>query len=106
MIDGIADEGGKLPPLIKHFIEWQGVLYPALKDLDRGYIDSLPTPEGNMTYDEIFECAKEKVKAAWSELGKALDTGNPGDFTIPNGNLDNGCDESGKLIFWKEKVAE
>ena len=102
MIDGIADEVGKLPPLIKQIAEGQGVVYPALEDLDRSYIDSLPTPEGDMSYDDIFTWAQEKVKAAWSELGKALDTGDPGCLTIPNGNLDNGRDESGKLIFWKE----
>lgn len=104
MIDGVAEEGGKLLPLIKQIAEGQGVVYPALKNLDHRYIDSLSTPEGNMTYDEIFQCAQEKVKNAWSELGKALDTGDPGYFTIPNGNLDNGRDESNKMIFWREKA--
>jgi hypothetical protein len=64
MIDGIAEEGGKLPPLIKQIVEDEGVVYPALKNLDRSYIDSLSTTEGNMSYKDIFQRTQEKVKAA------------------------------------------
>jgi len=102
MIDGIAEEGGKLPPLIKQIAEGQGVVYPELEDLDKDYIEGLVTPEGKTSsYDEIFKWTQEKVKASWSELGKALNTGDPGCFTIPNGNLDTGRSEN--MIFWREK---
>lgn len=104
MVDDFAEEGGRLPYLTRHVVEYAGLVYPALSDLDRGYIDSLATPEGTMSYDGVFRRAQDSVRGVWSQLGKALDTGKPKHLTTPNGNLDNGRDESGKMIFWREAV--
>lgn len=103
MIDGFAEEGGRLPWLARHSAEAAGLVYPEVDGVDRQYIDSLATPEGLMPYDEVFRRAQENVKDAWGQLGMALGREDkPGEFALPNGCLDTGKDEADNMIYWKE----
>jgi hypothetical protein len=104
LIDNFAEEGGYLPPLSRHFAEGTGLVYPTLNDLDISYIENLLTPEKKTEhYDSIFKRTQENVKNVWREIGIALYLGKQELFTLRNGNLDTGLDESNNMIFWEVK---
>jgi hypothetical protein len=102
-VGSIAEEGRRLLPLARYIAQELGLVYPTIGNLDRSFIDSLETPEGSMPYDTIFDRAKANVIAVWDQLGRALDTNDASALRIPNGNLDTGCDDTGTMIFWKER---
>jgi len=83
------------------FLKHLGLGYPRLAEVDRVYIEGLPTADGSTVgYDYLFEKALENVAASWLELSAALDVGNKELFTLKNGNLDTGlADVGGQLIF-------
>lgn len=100
MIDKIADEGGSLPPISRHFAEQKGLVYPDLKNLNLDYIKNLSSPNGgSMHFDELFRITQENIKQGWSELAHALDKGKPEFLLLANGNLDTGLSGS-QSIFW------
>ena len=100
LIDKIAEEGGRVPPLARSIVEAAGWTYPSVEDIDSSYIIDLKTPDGGViNYDEVFQRTIENVKSMWSELGQALDQGKPELFTLANGDLDTG--KAGeRFLFW------
>ena len=82
--------------------------YPRLADMDARYIVNLPVPGGTTTvsYDEVFECARQNTLKAWTQLAEALRKNKPHLFTLPNADLDTGRDENGNLVFWANNADE
>jgi len=103
MMDNVAHGSGYLPPLTRHLGVEAGIAYPALDKLDMTCIENLKTPEGVMHYDDVFRRTQEEVKSAWLQLDGALSTGQLACLTIPDGDLDTGC-EKPKMITWKETI--
>lgn len=101
LVDKVAEEGGRLPPLARRIGEDGLVLlYPALHEVDRTYIDDLTTPSGEPTsYDKVFELARHNAMRYWGELGTAIQNKNPSLFTLPNADLDTGADS--EPLFWR-----
>lgn len=102
IIDGIAEEGGRLPPLSRHFAESKGLVYPELHELNPTYLKGLRTPEGKLEdYDSIFGRAQEHAVMAWDQLGQALAQKSPDPFMLANADLDTGtAEDDARLLFW------
>lgn len=101
IVDNIAQEGESLMPVARHIAAGQGLVYPALKDLNREYIDNLEVPGGRASYDEIFEKAINNVAQVWALVGGGVVEAKEQYLAkIGNWNLDTGKDASQKLVFW------
>jgi hypothetical protein len=99
-------QGRLLPPLSRHFAEHEGIAYAPFDEVNRDYIDHLTTPRGdNTTYDPVVDEALKNITASWQELGAALTANDPSRFTLPNGDLDTGRQDTGlqgpPMIFWR-----
>ena len=102
VLDRFVEEGGRLPRFLRGFLEAEGLLYPEIGNVRQDCLRNLPTPLGeSWHYDELFERILANVKQSWRELGLALDRSRPELFTLPNGDLDTGLDESGQSVFWR-----
>jgi hypothetical protein len=99
LIDKVAEEGGRLPALVRRLGDAE--LYPEGAELNRTYIDELHTPARQaITYDEVFDRARHNVMLYWGELDAALQERRAGRFTLPNADLDTGVPD-GDPLFWK-----
>lgn len=107
LLDDFAEEGCHVPFLSRH-LEDAGLFYPKFPGVDRQFIDDLALPVGgSAAYDEVFQHAKTNVRAAWGQLGAALQAKDPERFTLPNGNLDTGmADDGSGSIFWRRDDAK
>ncbi|MEI6209794.1 MAG: zinc dependent phospholipase C family protein [Desulfuromonadales bacterium] len=79
--------------------------YPAYKMVDRQFIEELAVPSERplcLHYDEIFDHAVGNVGILWKLVERAVCAEDPADQpTFGDWNLDNGCDEHGRLVFWE-----
>lgn len=67
------------------------------------YLIDLPTPEGLMSYDEIFDKGIENIGTTWRTLDIALAGDPTGLHKLGDWNLDTGKDSrSQKHIFWEK----
>ncbi|MBL4615127.1 MAG: zinc dependent phospholipase C family protein [Magnetovibrio sp.] len=98
----IIEEGSALPSFARHIAVNAGLTYPEPDEVKHEeYIDSLKTPEGPMTYDAIFDRARDNIAQVWGWIGQDV-SANTLDKTaaIGNWNLDTGRDENDALVFW------
>lgn len=95
--------GYHLLPLSRHVAVDCGLTYPLLKDVNRQeYIDSLATPSGPMSYDQIFDKALAHVVRGWQLIGDAVYGSSPLYLTaFWNWDLDTGLDTNNKLVLWE-----
>jgi hypothetical protein len=102
LVDEASEKNGFLFPLARYVAETKGIAYPEYEHLDRSFIYNLKSPlGGTLGYDQVFRMAQDNVKKYWGELGAALVSKNPKDFTLPNADLDTGLDEGGQSVFWR-----
>lgn len=100
VVDAI-EEGNQLMPMARHLAAGCGLTYPAVGDIDDQYILGLSTPNGKMSYDDIFDAAVRNVSALWSTVARGVLNGDKAHLTqITNWNLDTGRDNKGKLVLW------
>lgn len=101
----LIEEGSALPALARHVaVNVAGATYPEPGEVDHAeYINALQTPEGPMTYDAIFDRARDNVAQAWAWIGE--DIANR-EIERLNGlgqwNLDTGRDQNNVLAYWTE----
>lgn len=103
-IDDIGEELSMIPSRhIRDFLETKGVSYPS--EVNRRYIDSLDTPSGVKTYDEIFDHAKENVKKIWRLITRGIffDENNYID-KLKIWNLDTGQEVKTPQVLWEGRV--
>lgn len=108
MVDKIAEEGNHLLPLARHVAVDAGLTYPAASDIDRNeYIDKLQVsqpllPAEFLTYDEIFDRAKENVAGIWGLIATGVFSSDTRYLAqIGEWNLDTGRNKNdGNLVFW------
>jgi len=100
IVDNVAQRGGVFPPLARHILEQEALVYP--KTVNDDYIKNLQTPQGTkIHYDQVFAKAQSNVKDAWDQLGAALSIdGSANMLTLKNGDLDTGIDEHANSIYW------
>ncbi len=81
-----------------------GLQYPPEPQLE--FCESLSTPGGvQMSYDDIFNKAKENVHEHWGFVLRACLTDDVIDLScFKNWNLDTGKDEQGNITFWEESI--
>lgn len=90
-------------PLARHVAANQNLAYPQ-KTEDR-FLLNLPTPLGEMSYQQIYERARANVLDVWGGLDQALRNGSsPFLDSLQNWNLDSGCIQgsSTDLPFWSK----
>jgi hypothetical protein len=101
MIDKFAEEGGKLPWLLRELVETEGLVFPQLDEVDQTFVQNLKMPDGAIAnYDQVFERARQNVLTTWRDLGAAIDAGDQSLFTLANGDLDTGLTDNNQSIFW------
>jgi len=84
------------------FAKLFGCSYMKSSEVQPRFINNLPTPKPGETiqYDALFEKTRQNLIQAWRELAEALDKDDTNRFTLANGNLDTGKDESNNYIYW------
>lgn len=84
----------------RHVAARHSLNYPM--DVTAEYVVDLPTPEGPMSYDAIFDRAVTNVLATWSILDSALTGDDTRLARLSNWNLDTGLiPETRQLAFWR-----
>ncbi|MBL4693209.1 MAG: zinc dependent phospholipase C family protein [Magnetovibrio sp.] len=98
------EESSALPAFARHVAVDAGLTYPEPDEVDKAeYVDSLKTPEGNMTYGDIFDRAIDNVIALWIKVGHDVAAGKIDQLaSLGEWNLDTGRDESNALVYWTE----
>lgn len=97
----LPEEKHQLLPIARHVAINCGLAYPLKKEIDMQYIESLPTPNYTMHYDEIFDIAKQNVKTMWRNIARSIFESDSTELIkVGNWNLDTGRDENGQLVYW------
>jgi hypothetical protein len=83
------------------FLQGIGFGYPDVAKLNSIYLRHLPTTSGTaITCEELFEAAKQNIKATWATLALALDSNQPALLSLPNADLVTGrADATGQLVM-------
>jgi hypothetical protein len=69
----VGEEGYRLMPIARHVAVDCGLTYPLFNEVDKpAYIDSLKTPHGLHTYDEVFDKALRHVVEGWHLIAEAV----------------------------------
>jgi len=73
-LDKIAEELSIIPSRhIRDLFSNEGIAYPRFIDIDKKkYINSLKTPKGTRSYDQIFEHAKSKAGNVWKLISDGI----------------------------------
>jgi hypothetical protein len=94
----------KLFPLADLISEKMKFAYPLYDMVDKQYIEhqAVPTEKPQyLHYDDIFDRAAGNVAAVWKLVELAFYDEDPAyKPSFGDWNLDNGCDEYGRLVFW------
>jgi len=81
-----------------------GLAYPSYKAVDMQYIDELIVPNErpfHLHYEDIFSHALCNIATVWREVERAVCSDEQTDLmTLDDWNLDTGCDEYNRLVFW------
>jgi len=99
-----GEEGYRLVPIARHVAVDCGLTYPLFKEVDRkAYIDSLQTPHGLHTYDEVFDKALRHVVEGWHLIAEAV-FGNSTAYQTAfwDWNLDTGRDGNNTIVLWED----
>jgi hypothetical protein len=108
LIDGIAEEGDRLIPLARHVAIDLALVYPREAEIrSKDFIESLKTPAGPMTYDEVFSRTVRNVGAQAREISNAVLRGVPESPTYATAgvwDLDSGTIDDGRTIYWEAAV--
>ncbi|MCL2626912.1 MAG: zinc dependent phospholipase C family protein [Cystobacterineae bacterium] len=95
----IAAPGPKKPWAFVRHQGFDGLMYPETPE--DSYIKGLRTPQGIMSYTDIFDRAKGQVRKYWGMVASAC-LGREADLSqIKNWNLDTGRDEANLLTCWE-----
>lgn len=100
----VIQKVNSLLPFARHVAIELKLDYPTEDQVDRrAYIDALPTPEGKMTYDALFDRALANVAKVWRGLDSAIATGDMAFFDqLDDWNLDTGKSlQTGNFVFWR-----
>ena len=100
----VGSGGYHLIPIARHVAVDCGLTYPLDQEVDhQAYIDSLNTPHGQLSYDQIFQKALDHVIQGWHLIGEAV-FGNSTAYQTAfwDWNLDTGRDATGKVVLWEE----
>jgi len=96
------EESSALPAFARHVAVDAGLTYPEPEEIDKdSFITALNTPEGDLSYDTIFDRACTNVVALWAKIGhdiKAHEIDQLADLSA--WNLDTGRDENDNYVFW------
>lgn len=104
MLNGRAEHEIRLFPLAGVIAAKLGLAYPEFDRIDKQFIEELMVPSEEpllLHYDEIFDRAADNVAVLWRQVEQAVcadDSSHTPDFG--DWNLDDGCDECGRLVFW------
>jgi hypothetical protein len=101
-VDDFAEEGNHLIPLARHVAVNAGLTYPKANEIDKGYIDNLQTPQGQSSYDDIFDHAIENVLNTWRIVARGVyEEDATYEVAIANWNLDTGKDPNNNYAMWE-----
>lgn len=105
IVNASADTAGVVHGVLyaigRHVAPNAGAFYPAWKDIDYTYIESLRTPSGTMHFNDIFDKAREHVCKTWRVVANgALGRDEEYKSVLAHCDLDTGMDAAGRMVFW------
>jgi len=104
-VDSDCSNGNQhLFPLARVIAAKLGMDYPRFEEVDHQFVAKLVVPSEIpiiMHYDKIFDLAAGNVAAMWKVVEEMIEDNNSTNLHIQGEwNLDTGCDEHGRLVFW------
>jgi len=106
-LEDIATELSILPSRhIRNFLTKEGVSYPRLDEIDKDkFINTLETPKGKMSFDQIFDHAKTKISVVWDLISKAVfENSTQYKDVLKIWNLDTGQEVNTPKVMWEGLV--
>jgi hypothetical protein len=95
----LAQSGNKLFPFARHVAAHQGLVYPAVPDVE--YIRHLDVPGGDaMNFEILFKKALNNVVELWGWLALSLQNQASPLDTLASWSLDTGIDENNRMTYW------
>jgi hypothetical protein len=92
----------RLFPFARHVAAGANLTYPETDALDHRFTHNLWTPEGELSYEQIFDRAQANVLSVWGGLEAAMNGDNSYLDGLKNWNLDTGKTVPGdRFVFWK-----
>jgi hypothetical protein len=104
MSDESASCTERLFPLAGRIAAKMGLAYPPFAAIDRQFIDRQLVPSEkprSLDYDDIFDHTVDRTAILWRQVEQAVYGSNPAFTPLGEWNLDNGRDETGRLVFWE-----
>ena len=104
MVARSTTSDNRLFPLAGVISARMGVAYPAFDLIDQQFVAEQTVPSEiphYLHYDNIFDHAAVNVATLWRVVEQAVCSIDPVQLlTFGNWDLDTGCDELGRLVFW------
>ena len=105
MADGYTGREVRLFPLAGVIATKMALAYPAYDRIDSLFIEEQLVPSEVplfLHYDEMFDCAAGNVTMLWRQVEQAICADDPSYIPVfGNWDLDTGCDQHGRLVFWE-----
>jgi hypothetical protein len=93
----------RLFPLAGAIATKMELAYPDYNRIDMNFIEEQLVPSEKpffLHYDEIFDHAAGNVTVLWRHVEQSMHDNREILPSMGEWNLDNGCDERGRLVFW------
>lgn len=95
----LAQSGNKLFPFARHVAANQGLVYPAVPEVE--YIRHLDVPGGEtMNFEALFQKALNNIVELWGLLALSLQNQASPLDTLASWSLDTGIDENNRMTYW------
>lgn len=106
-LDDIAEELSVIPSRhIRKFMSKEGIAYPRFEEIDKErFITRLKTPDGEKSYDEVFDFTIEKIVSMWQLISNGVFL-NDSSYKERCGiwNLDNGQEAITRKVLWEGTI--
>lgn len=96
----LIEDNYQLFPLSRHVASFLKLTYPKVGELNTAYLEALPTPEGAMDYDDVFDFCIENIIEYQQLLYDSVFHDRPLTW-ISSWSLDTGLNREGQFGVWK-----
>ena len=106
-LEDVAEELAAIPSRhVRKFVGDMGIAYPLFHELDKAkYIDTLMTPKGMRSYDQIFDRTQGNIKKVWRLLSDGIFNADDSyKDKIGLWNLDTGQKVTTEKVMWERFV--
>jgi len=95
----LVEDNYQLFPLSRHVASFLKLTYPKVNELENGYLKDLPTPDGAMEYDQLFDRCIKNIADYQFLLYQSVFHAQPLTW-VEAWSLDTGLNKEGILTVW------